>query len=122
MASTLTRFGQYCRELRENHDVSMGDQANAFACPVHVISSIETGKVAPSEPYVEQFRTWLGLTDAQYSDLIKRTRSNVIELRRRRSYGNNTTSMRLFRKVSQMPPAKIRGLRKKIDVEVKDDR
>jgi transcriptional regulator with XRE-family HTH domain len=63
MANTLTRFGQYCRALRTSRDLTMADQALAFDCPTHFISSIELGKETPSESYLSQFRKWLNLSE-----------------------------------------------------------
>jgi transcriptional regulator with XRE-family HTH domain len=117
MANTLTRFGQYCRALRTSRDLTMGDQARAFDCPIHSISSIEAGRETPTDKYIERFRKWLDLDETQYSDLIKRTRSNVVELRRKRSYTNNSTSMRLFRKISKMSPDQIRSFGTQIEGE-----
>jgi transcriptional regulator with XRE-family HTH domain len=120
MANTLTRFGQYCRALRIERDMTMADQALAFDCPTHFISSIELGREAPTEQYLNQFRKWLTLSESEYGDLIKRIRGNVVELRRRREYSNNTTAMRLFRKISKMTPEQIRRFGGQIEGEAKD--
>jgi transcriptional regulator with XRE-family HTH domain len=117
MANTLTRFGQYCRALRTSHEMTMADQALAFDCPVSLISSIESGRENPPREYLDHFRKWLNLNDSQHSDLIKRTRSNVVALRQLRSAANNTTSMRLFRKISKMSPEQIRSFRKQVEGE-----
>jgi transcriptional regulator with XRE-family HTH domain len=118
MASALTRFGQYCRDLRSDYKKSMGDQGDQLGCAVHYISSIETGRIAPSMDYIEKFRTWLNLSDSQYQEAVKRSRGNVVSLQDRASLSNNCTSMRLFRKISKMDSDQIRKLGKKIQSEV----
>jgi hypothetical protein len=99
----------------------MGDQADAFGCAIHFISSIETGRMAPPEKYVERFRDWLSLSGDQYRDLIKRTHGNVIDLQHLKFTRNNSKSMRLFRKISKMKPGQIRSFRRKPQREAKDD-
>src|SRR5262245_56518228 len=121
MATALTRFGQYCRDLRIAKNKSMGDQAEAFRCDVHYISSVEVGKTKPHDGYVDKFRDWLHLNETQHADLLKRAKSNVVEFRQRVSTSNNSQSMRLFRKVSQMDPNQIRKFREKIKGEAEDD-
>jgi hypothetical protein len=115
MASALTRFGQICREIRASHHKNMGDQAEALGCEVHHISAIEMGKIAASDQYVEKLRMWLNLTDQQYGELQRRRRSNVIAFPTRHSGSNNSSSMRLFRRISKMDPMEIRNFRKKIE-------
>ena len=122
MASALTRFGHYCRELRTTNSKDMGAQAEALGCAVHYISSIETGRIAPPSDYVEKLGKWLRLDHRQVDELIKRTRSNVIEFRNRGSVSNNSSSMRLFRRISKMDSNQIRKFRRKIDDEASDDR
>jgi hypothetical protein len=122
MASALTRFGQICRDIRIKHGKSMGDQAEALACEVHYISSIETGKVAPPPRYIEGLKSWLNLDHHEYLELMKRGQGNVIPFPARHMGGNNSTSMRLFRKISRMDPTSIRSFREKLADEAKDDR
>ncbi len=100
----------------------MGDQAEALGCAVHLISAIETGRVAPTADYLESFRSWLALDDAQYKSLLRRSKNNVVELRHKFSAGEKSSSMRLFRKISKMDPAQIRYFGKKIHGEAENDR
>jgi transcriptional regulator with XRE-family HTH domain len=99
----------------------MGDQAKAMGCEVHYISAIETGKIAPTIEYIESIRDWLRLDDTQYKALVKRSKSSVIDLRNRSSNGNQSSSMRLFRKISKMDPTQIRCFGKKIHGEAEND-
>jgi len=122
MASALTRFGLLCRELRSAQNRSMGDQAKEWGCHVHYVSSVETGKIAPSDEYIEKFSRWLNLNDAQCQSLKKRSKRNVVELRQRFSTSNQSNSMRLFRKISKMDPTQIRNFRTKIQGEAENDR
>src|SRR5436305_13431866 len=112
MASVLSRFGQYCRELRTKKDLTMGDQAQAFGCSVHEISEIECGIKSPSTSYLESLKHWMDLSPQDVADLKRRLRSNVVELHRTKSVGNGGKSIRLFRKISNMAPSEIRGLKK----------
>jgi hypothetical protein len=96
----------------------MGDQADAFGCAVHDISAIESGRFATPDKYIGMFRDWLGLSDQQYRELIKKKGSNVIQLQQVKFIRNNSNSMRLFRKISKMKPAEIRGFR---NSEAKED-
>jgi hypothetical protein len=100
----------------------MGDQAKAFGCEVHLISAIEMGKAAPTAEYIDKFRLWLNLNDSQYKSLLRRSKNNVIELHQRFSGTDQSSSMRLFRKISNMKPAQIRKLGGKIRGEAADDR
>jgi hypothetical protein len=43
----------------------MGEQAIALGCPVHNVSDIETGKIPPSNEYIEAFTRWLNLEGSQ---------------------------------------------------------
>jgi transcriptional regulator with XRE-family HTH domain len=121
MACALTRFGLLCRDLRISKNKNMGDQAAAMSCPVHYISSVETGKIDPTVEYIETFCRWLELDDAQRETLRKRNLSSVVNLRRF-SKSNQSTSMRLFRKVSKMGPLEIRQLKPKLQDEARNDR
>lgn len=122
MASALTRFGHHCRGLRTACGKDMGAQAEALGCAVYEISSIETGRIAPSTEYLAKLGKWLNLNDRQYDELVKRARSNVIDFRTRGSFSNNSSSMRLFRRISRMGSNQIRRYRKKIDDGAHDDR
>jgi hypothetical protein len=122
MANTLSRFGQYCRDLRSSRRVTMGDQAEALSCPIHVISSIETGNTPLPSGYLNSLKEWLQLNDREHADLLKRAPGIVVDFRPRNSTSNRSTNMRLFRKVSRMPPGQIRDFGKKLLVEAKDDR
>jgi transcriptional regulator with XRE-family HTH domain len=113
MTGALTKFGTLCRSLRIKNNQSMGDQARALQCEVHYISSIETGTLAPPEDYIEKFRAWLGISDAEYALLLKRGKSNVVGFDVTFSTRNNSRSMRLFRKISILDPNQIRAFRKK---------
>lgn len=113
MANALTKFGQLCRDLRSQHDKSMGDQADAFGCLPYEISAIEVGKTRPEREYIAKFVNWLRLSEHQRRDLEKRIGSNVIPFLRAQSGGDRSTSMRLFRKISKMNPGEIRGIKKK---------
>jgi hypothetical protein len=112
MTSALTRFGKHCRDLRSVHGKTMGDQADALGCAVHFISEIESGKIAANDKYVCKFRDWLGLSDQQYRDLMKKRGSDVIQFPPVKFIRNNSNSMRLFRKISKMNPSEIRGFPK----------
>ena len=122
MANTLSRFGQYCRDLRSSRRFTMGDQAEALNCPIHLISSIETGNSPLPPDYLNRFKQWLQLSESEHADLLKRAPGIVLNFCNRGSKSNRSTSMRLFRKVSRMPPEQIRSFRKKLPVEAKDDR
>ena len=121
MPTVLSRFGQRCRELRSAKNLTMGEQARHMNCSVHEISSIECGQRTPSDEYLLSFRELVGLDEDEYRDLKKRIRSNVIELNRVKALGNNSRSMRLFRKISQMNPDEIRGFKKPPENEVRND-
>jgi hypothetical protein len=122
MASALTRFGLYCRDLRTTHNKDMGAQAEALGFEVSHISSIETGRIAPPAGYATRLAKWLNLDQRQFDELVKRTPGNVIPFRNRGSVSNNSSSMRLFRRVSKMDSDQIRRFRRKIDDEALDDR
>jgi len=100
----------------------MGDQADALGYAVHQISSIEIGKTLPSEEYIEKLSNWLNLNEQTRKELKKRAQSNVINFPIRNSTANNSSSMRLFRRISKLDPNQIRDFRKKLDEEVGDDR
>ncbi len=106
MSSALTRFGILSRAIRSSHDRSMGEQAEALGCAVHSISDIETGKTSPSDEYIESFCRWLDLPKSQLDALKKRSKSNVVNLKGG-SFSNNSSSMRLFRKISKMDSTQI---------------
>jgi hypothetical protein len=99
----------------------MGEQAEALKCEVHHVSAVETGKIEPSDEYIEKFRRWLGLDDSQYNALKKRSKANVVDLRQRFSTSNRSSSIRLFRKISKMDPMQIRRLRPKMQDEARND-
>jgi len=99
----------------------MGDQAVAMKCEVYYVSGVETGKIVPPAEYIEKFRQWLQLDDSQYNALKKRSKSNVIDLRQRFSTSNQSSSIRLFRKISKMDPMQIRRLRPEVQDEAKND-
>jgi transcriptional regulator with XRE-family HTH domain len=123
MASVLSRFGQYCRELRTKKNLTMGEQAHAFGCSVHEISEIECGLKTPPDTFLESFKRWMDLTPQEFADLKRRVRPNVVELHRTKSVGNNGKSIRLFRKISNMAPSEIRSLKKPPpESETNDDR
>src|SRR6476469_7102270 len=98
MTSVLSRFGQRCRDLRISRGVTMGDQARHVGCSVSEISLIECGSRTPSDEYLEHFRAWMKIDDDDFRDLKRKIRSNVIELSRIKSLGENGRTMRLFRK------------------------
>jgi hypothetical protein len=98
----------------------MGDQAKHMARSVHEISAIECGIRNPSDVYVETFSAWLNLDKDEIADLKRKISSNVVELTRVKSTGNNGRSIRLFRKISNMNPAEIRGFRKPPGSEARD--
>jgi transcriptional regulator with XRE-family HTH domain len=121
MACALTRFGLLCRDFRISKNRSMGDQAEAMKCAVHYVSAVETGKIEPSDDYIETLGRWLQLNDSQYNALKKRRKANIIDLRQRFSTGDRSSSVRLFRKISKMDPMQIRRLRPKTQEEAKND-
>jgi transcriptional regulator with XRE-family HTH domain len=118
MAGALTKFGVLCRSLRMQNEKSMADQARVFECEVQHISAIETGRIDPTEDYIEKFRTWLDISQMEYQLLVKRGKSNVISLSPRFPPRNSSTSMRLFRKISKLNPNQIRAFKK---VEVRTE-
>ena len=77
----------------------MGDQAEALNCPIHVISSIETGNTPLPSDYLNRLKQWLQLNDGEHTDLLKRAPGIVVDFRPRNSTSNRSTNMRLFRKV-----------------------
>ena len=95
----------------------MGDQARALQCRVDYISAIESGREIPSEDYIGKFRAWLGVSEAEHALLLKRGKSNVVALNPGFSTRNNSSSMRLFRKISTLDPNQIRAFRKKIEMQ-----
>jgi transcriptional regulator with XRE-family HTH domain len=117
MTSALSRFGQHCRNLRMSRTLTMGEQADALACTIPHISAVETGRLAPSEEYLDKFSDWLQLDSGERRILLSRTNSNVIPLPK--FITNNSASMRLFRKISKMAPCDIREFSK--HREVRDD-
>lgn len=121
MTCALTTFGRHCRELRSTNNQTMGDQAKAFGCEVHYISSIETGRIAPSTEYLDKIRIWLRLDVKEFAALKRRAKPNIINLAPIFSTSNNSSSMRLFRKISQLNPNQIRKFRAKIEGEIEDD-
>ena len=120
MSTVLSRFGTRCRALRASKNLTMGDQADFMNLSVHEISAVECGLRTPSEQYVQNFRNWMNLDDGEFSDLKRKIRSNVVELTRVKSTGNNGRSIRLFRKISNMNPAQIRDFKKPPGSEAKD--
>jgi hypothetical protein len=98
----------------------MGDQANFMGLSVHEISAVECGIRTPSMQYVETFRQWINLDNDEFADLKRKIQSNVIDLTRVKSTGNNGRSIRLFRKISNMNPSQIREFRKPPGSEAKD--
>jgi hypothetical protein len=113
MANALTKFGQRCRDSRGLHGKSIGDQADAFGYQPFEISEIETGKKAIPPDFAKKFVDWLGLTAVEGQDLVRRIDNNVIAFPHPKG-GNNSKSMRLFRKISKMNPNEIRGIKKKL--------
>ena len=120
MSTVLSRFGVRCRALRTSKKLTMGDQANFMNLSVNEISAIECGLRTPSEKYVESFQKWMKLDDGDLADLKRTIRSNVVELTRVKSTGNQGRSIRLFRKISNMNPAQIRDFKKPPESEAKD--
>jgi transcriptional regulator with XRE-family HTH domain len=98
----------------------MGDQADFMGLSVHEISAVECGLQTPTEDYLERFQKWVGFDQSELADLKKTIRSNVVELTRIKSTGNNGRSIRLFRKISNMNPDQIRGFKKPPESEVVD--
>jgi transcriptional regulator with XRE-family HTH domain len=121
MTTVLSRFGQRCRDLRAAKGLTMGDQAERIGCSVNEISTIECGSRTPSDEYLESFREWIKLDDDEFRDLKKKIRSNVVELNRIKSMGENGRSMRLFRKISKMNPDQIRAFNKPPDSGARND-
>lgn len=115
MSTVLSRFGQRCRDLRIAKKLTMGDQAKFIGYSVSEISSIECGARTPPDDYLDKFRELVTLDDEEFRDLKRRIRSNVIELNRVKTLGENGRSMRLFRKISQMNPEQIRAFNRPPD-------
>jgi transcriptional regulator with XRE-family HTH domain len=122
MSTVLSRFGKRCRALRASKNLTMGDQAKHMGSSVHEISAIECGIRTPPEAYVESFREWLNLDNDEFADLKRKIKSNVVEMTRVKSTGNNGRSIRLFRKISNMNPAEIRDFKKPPGSEARDGR
>jgi transcriptional regulator with XRE-family HTH domain len=112
MANALNKFGQRCRDFRSQHGKSIGEQADVFGCEPYEISSIETGKVPIPPSYLKIFVGWLGLSEQDARELGRRIDSNVIAFPHPKG-GDNSRSMRLFRKISKMNPNEIRGIKGK---------
>ncbi|MGP0090600.1 MAG: helix-turn-helix domain-containing protein [Xanthobacteraceae bacterium] len=121
MTHALTRFGRHCRDLRLARDKTMGDQADVLRCEINYISSVETGRLLPTEQYLRALRSWLNLSAQEYTELLKRTRASVIQFPTSKHVAKNSSSMRLFRKISRMNPGEIRNIRKKQPDEAKTD-
>jgi hypothetical protein len=100
----------------------MGDQAEALNCPIHLISSIETGSAVLPPDYLNRLKQWLHLSEVEQADLLKRAPGVVLNFSQRGAKSNKSTNMRLFRKVSRMPPEQIRSFKKKLLAEATDDR
>ncbi|MGL6062355.1 MAG: helix-turn-helix domain-containing protein [Bradyrhizobium sp.] len=115
MSTVLSRFGQRCRDLRIAKKLTMGDQAKFTGYSVSEISSIECGSRTPPDDYLEKFQKLVALDNDEFRDLKRRIRSNVIELSRIKTLGENGRSMRLFRKISQMNPDQIRAFNRSPD-------
>lgn len=115
MSTVLSRFGQRCRDLRIAKKLTMGDQAKFIGCSVSEISLIECGSRTPPDDYLDKFRELVTLDDEEFRDLKRRIRSNVIELNRIKTLGENGRSMRLFRKISKMNPDQIRAFNRPPD-------
>jgi hypothetical protein len=62
----------------------------------------------------------MNLDNDEFADLKRKIRSNVVELNRVKSTGNNGRSVRLFRKISNMNPAEIRDFKKPPGSEARD--
>ena len=121
MASSLTRLGQYCRDLRSSQDKTLGDQADALGYQPCEISSIEMGVSAPPSQYPQKLIHWLQLNEQEQRELLKRLETNVVAFSRRGIGGPRTSSMRLFRKISKMRPSDIRGFGRKSAPEATKD-
>lgn len=115
MSTVLSRFGQRCRDLRIAKSLTMGDQASFIGCSVSEISLIECGSRTPSEAYLDKFKELVSLDEEDFQDLKRKIRSNVVELNRIKTLGENGRSMRLFRKISQMNPDQIRAFNRPPD-------
>jgi transcriptional regulator with XRE-family HTH domain len=121
MASALTKFGHLCRELRSVNNRTMGDQAEEMGIDVAFISAIETGGKTPMKDYVERFGNWLNLNQTDRRALQKRTEAAVLSFPPSKYITKNSSSVRLFRKISKMAPTQIRNFRKQGLGENKDD-
>jgi hypothetical protein len=99
----------------------MGQQAADLGCAVHHVSDIETGRIPATEEYIEAFSRWLNLEESQRVSLRRRNKINVTVLRNG-STGNQSNSMRLFRKISKMDSNQIRGFRIKMQGEAENER
>ena len=113
MANALSKFGLRCRDLRSQHGKSIGDQSDIFGFQPHEISSIETGKMPVPHDYLKNFVDWLSLSEQEAGELRRRIDSNVVPFPHPKG-GNNSRSMRLFRKISKMNPNEIRGIKNKL--------
>ena len=109
MTNALNRFGSFCRETRAKHGLTMAAQAEALSQDVTDISSIETGKVVPTDNYVRQFCDWLKIPPGKRAEFEKRVpqSATVISFPRKKDV---SSTVRMFRKVSKMTPAEIRKL------------
>lgn len=113
MANALTKFGQRCRDFRSKHNKSIGDQADMLGCQPCEISAIEIGKLPIPADYPKKLVDWLGLSEQESRDLLRRIDTNVIPFPSLKGGGDKTKSMRLFRKISKMGPNEIRDIKKK---------
>ncbi len=59
----MTPFGQYCRQLRQNRNISLKELAEALAVSPAYLSSLERGKRGnPSEIIIEKICEYLSLS------------------------------------------------------------
>jgi transcriptional regulator with XRE-family HTH domain len=92
MASVLTRFGQYCRELRSRREMTLGDQADALNYEPSEISSIEMGRSPLPPRYAKRLIDSLGLNEQEQHELLRRIECNVVAFPRHNFSGGDKTS------------------------------
>ncbi|MGN6307971.1 MAG: helix-turn-helix domain-containing protein [Xanthobacteraceae bacterium] len=115
MARALNSFGMQSRQIRSALGKTMADQAVALSMRPVEISEIESGLRLPSKDYVDRFSRWLNLDDSVKQCLKARIpTATIIQFPKASSA---SSSVRLFRRVSNLSPQQIREIKSKESLE-----